>query len=143
MYTQYANVRKFPVDLYYFNFTSSFSLTNLIIPFPVEERGASHMDDLLYLFRFKLADPLFNRGVPENEMKDYYVRFIVDYVKHGMKDNYFVRGCTRKAMDKGFCEYLEIQRDYSQTPNNVKISVSNAVDLGMIKALKAADRLSL
>lgn len=141
-YTQYANVRKYPVDLYHFNFTAKFSLAALTNPFPIEERGASHMDELLYLFRFKYFDPLFNRGQAELEMKDYFVRFIVDYVKHGMGNNYLVRGCTRKAMDKGFCEYLNIQRDYSQTPNKVKISVANNIDLGMVESMKAADRLS-
>lgn len=126
-----------------FNFTTPFSLAAITNPFPIEERGTSHMDELLYVFRFKAFDPLFRRGAAENEMKDYWTRFIVDYAKYGMKDSYFVKGCTRRAMDRGICEYLEIQRDYSKTPNTKKIFANDDFDTEIVDVYRKADRLAL
>lgn len=140
-YMRYANEKRRPVDLYHFNFTAPFSLSFLTNPFPIGEKGASHMDDLLYLFRFKIFDNVFVRGAPENEMKDFFVRYIVDYVKEGVADSYGVRSCSSRQMERRFCEYLDIQRDYSVNPNAVKLSASNKFDLQMVQTLKVVDRM--
>lgn len=138
-YTQCGNVQKRPVDLYLFNFTSSFSLSGLTNPFPIDtNRGASHADDLLYLFRFKKLDPVFTRGGPENDMKDYYVRFIVDYVKHGIRYSEKLRRCSIEFMDDGFCDYLNIQRKDDQ----VNVAISHEFDLEMVNVLKQADDIA-
>lgn len=135
-YTQCGNVKKRPVDLYLFNFTSSFSLSGVTNPFPIDlTRGASHVDDLLYLFRFKSLDPVFKRGAAENDMKDYYVRYMVNYMKQGVKYSEKLRRCSIEYMDEGFCDYLSIQRE----DDEVAVSVSNHFDLEMVKVLKQVD----
>lgn len=42
-------------------------------------------------------------------------------------------------MVHGFCEYLDIQRDYSVNPNDVKLLISDQFDLGMIPVNKWLD----
>lgn len=140
-YSRYAHLEKRPVDLYLFNFTAPFSTSFLTNPYPIEERGASHTDELLYLFRFKIFDDDFERNTPENDMKNFFVRYIVDYVKFGRNPLNKARPCRRQDMVRGFCEYLDIQRDYSETPNAVQLSTSNQFEMGMVKVHKLVDQL--
>lgn len=99
------------------------------------------MDDLLYLFRYKAFDSLFERGDPETKMKDYFVDFVTDYVTIGSSQLYKANRCRKIDMDYGFCDYLDIQRDYSSTPNKVNVSVSNFFEIAMVKANKEVDLL--
>lgn len=135
-YTQCGNVKKRPVDIYLFNFTSDFTLSFLTNPFPLGGKGASHADDLLYLFRFKRFDPIFRRRRPENEMKDYFVRYIVDYMKHGIKYSDDYHRCSIEFTENGFCNYLDIQR----TNDKVDVKVSEDYDLAL-DVLREADRI--
>lgn len=140
-YTQYADLKHEPVNIYLFNFTTPFSLSILTNTYPVQERGASHFDDLMYLFRFRAFDGLFKRGVPENEMKDLYVRFIVDYVRYGKSSLYRADPCQRRDMNWGFCDYMDIQRNYRVTPNRPKISASNWFDMRMVEMYRELDKI--
>lgn len=139
-YTKYADLRENPVHLYKFNFTSSFSTSFITNPIPIQERG-SHMVDLLYLFRYKAFDSLFQREEPEIKMKDYFVEFVTDYVTIGSSQLYKANRCRKIDMDYGFCDYLNIQRNNSITPNIVNVSVSNFFEIGMVKAKKEVDLL--
>lgn len=88
------------------------------------------MDDLLYLFRYKLLDTVFKRGVAEDQMKDYFVHYIVDYVKQGVKYSEELRRCSIETLNnEGFCDYLKIQRK----DDKVDVTVSNRFDLKMVK----------
>lgn len=140
-FTRYASLRKTPVNLYLFNFTSAISTSSITNPFAIEGRGASHSDDLLYLFRAKIFDQAFSGRTPESEMKDYFVRLVVDYVKFGNSPLNHVQSCTRQDMERGFCEYLEIQRDLSAIPNRVQVSASKEFDLKMVQFYRYLDKL--
>lgn len=141
-YTRYGNLEKRPVSLYRFNFTSSISTSTLTNPYPIEGRGASHSDDLLYLFRVRLFDKAFRGHSPESGMKDYFVRLIVDYVRDGESSlQSHVSPCRRQDMAEGFCEYLDIQRDFSVAPNRVQVAATNEFDLGMVKVHRLVDRM--
>lgn len=140
-YVQYADLKEDPVDLYHFNFTTPFSFCVTSNPYPIAEKGACHSDDLMYLFSFKVFDGVFVRDEPENEMKNYFVRYIVDYVKYGLTPLNRARPCRPSAMKRGFCEYTDIQRDYTTMPNKVKASVSNQFDMQMVKFNQYIDRL--
>lgn len=140
-YTQYGDLKHDPVNIYHFNFTTPFSLSILTNDVPVNERGASHIDDLLYLFRFRAFDSVFKRLQPEKQMKDLYVRFIVDYVRYGESDLYTAKQCRRRDMNYGFCEYLDIQRKYSVVPNRVMFSAAKQFDMKMVAAYKEVDKL--
>lgn len=142
MYTAYGNLKERPVDLYHFNFTSSFSLATTLDPlYPFTDRGASHFDDLLYLFRFRLFDPFFKRDVAENEMKDFHVKLMVDYVRHGESRLNIARPCRRKDMQRGFCEYLDIQRDRNNVGNQVDVTTNNRFDMPMVAINKLIDQI--
>ena len=140
-YTTYGDLKRRPVDLYLFNFTSEFSTSIFTNPFPIEGRGASHSDDLLYLFRYKAYDHLFTREAPENEMKNFFVRFMVDYVKRGESLLNKAAPCRREDMETGFCEYLDIQRDTRRTPDGVRISAKSDFDMDMVNFNKEIDRI--
>lgn len=139
-YTRYADLRRNPVDQYNFNFTSSSSFSVLSSAYPVDGRGASHGDDLLYLFPMEKIQSLLFREAPEVEMKDYWVRFLVDYAIYG-RTFMTTRRCRRSDMMRGNCEFTDIQRDFSKTPNTVRISTSDKIDLAEVKAHKAVDYL--
>lgn len=142
-YSRYGNLRQRPVHLYRFNFTSLISWSQFTNPHPIEGRGASHADDLLYLFRTRLFDAAFaNRNSPESAMRDFFVKFIGDYVKTGRSRlNEHVRSCNRRRMEEGICEYLDIQRDFSVTPNRVQVAASDEFDLEMVKVYKRVDEM--
>lgn len=140
-YTKYADLRENPVHLYKFNFTSSFSTSCITNSYTTERNGASHMDALLYLFRFKAFDEYFEREEPETKMKDYSVEFVTDYVTIGSSQLYTAKPCRKIDMDYGFCDYLNIQRNKSITPNKVNVSVSNFFEIEMVKANKEVDLL--
>lgn len=139
-YTRYADLRRHPVDQYKFNFTSSFSFSLLTSSYPVEGRGASRGDDLLYLFPMKLIEPLLFREAPEVAMKDFWVRFMVDYAVHG-RHYLTTKRCRKEDMEKGNCEFTDIQRDFSKEPNGVRVSTSTAIDLDEVRANEAVDCL--
>lgn len=137
-YTQCGNVEKRPVDLYFFNFTSAFSLSQFSNPYPNEGKGAAHTDEQLYLFRYKDLDMEFKRGSAEKDMKDYFVRYIVNYVTQGVKYSGKLKRCSIEFLeDDGFCDYLNIQRKN----DNVDVTVSNKFYPEMIKALQKVDRI--
>lgn len=139
-YLRYGDLGSSPVDLYHFNFTASFSIGYLTSPSdPIGEKGASHIDDLLYLFSFKLFGPQFKRGIPETRMKDIFVELIVDYVRG--RWNHPTKTCRRESFKRSFCEYVDIQRDYKVTPNKVKLSISNQFDLEMVRFYKDIERM--
>lgn len=140
-YTTYGDLDRMPVDLYLFNFTSQFSTSIFTNPFPIEGRGASHSDDLLYLFRYKAYDPLFTREAPEIEMKNFIVRYMVEYVKHGVSALNKASPCRRGDMENGFCEYLDIQRNNGKNPNRLKVSVKSDFDMEMVNFNKEIDRI--
>lgn len=138
-YTGYGDLNKNPVDVYLFNFTSSFSTASLSGPYDVMQRGASHNDELLYLFSFNSLGSRFVRGAAENQMKDHFVQFIVDYAKNGSRLP--TRPCRHEDFQDGFCEYLNIQRNFSITPNQVSLSVSRAFDLEMVRFISNLERV--
>lgn len=114
----------------------------LMGPYPFAARGPSHSDDLLYLFPWKVLDQSFQRGEAENEMRDFLVRFIVDYVTGGEGDERESFGCDADAMEQGLCLYLDIQRDYNVTPNTVTVSEKRSlVNLQMVKRIQEIDRI--
>lgn len=141
-FTRCADLQRTPVDQYHFNFTNPFSTALLTNPIPIMGRGASHTDDMLYLFPYSVFGSMVVRGVHENAMKDYWVRFIVDYVKYGRDSEQIVtRRCRHRDMQRGYCEYMDVQGGYSRTPSNFSVSVLNAIDWEMIKAHEQVERL--
>ena len=136
-YTRYGDLKRRPVDLYRFNFTSDFSAALLTNPYPIEGRGASHGDDLLYLFRFKALDAFFVRGRPERKMKDLFVHFMVDYVRFGRSHLNEAR-CRRSDMRDGICEYMDIQRS---ARDRVRITASNDYNMEMVEVNEEIDRI--
>lgn len=139
LYSRYGDLQERPVDIYHFNFTAPFSTSFLTNPYPIQERGASHTDDLLYLFRFKALDQYFVRGEPENQMKDFYVRLMVDYIKYGRSRLNIARSCRRRDMRRDFCEYLDIQRDYSRSPVQAHVTAKSSYNLAMVQLWKLVD----
>lgn len=146
-YTRHGNLKKHPVSLYRFNFTSSVSTSILTNPYPIQGRGASHADNLLYLFRARVFEGTSSSSAgqpsPETAMKDYFVRLVVDYVSEGGSHLLsLVRPCRRQDMAKGFCEYLDIQRDFSVTPNRVQVAATDDFDLEMVKVQRVVDQMT-
>lgn len=140
-FTRYSNPKINPLSVYRFNYTSTISTSTATNPFPINGRGASHADDLLYLFRTRLFDAAFTDNSPENEMKNYFVRFIVDYVKKGTSPLNHVGPCRRQDKANRFCEYLDIQRDSSVSPNRIQVAATNEFDLKMVQLHKYVDQM--
>lgn len=49
--------------------------------------------------------------------------------------------CRKEDMEKGNCEFTDIQRDFSKEPNGVRVSTSTAIDLDEVRANEAVDCL--
>lgn len=131
-YTQYANVKKNPVDFFLFNFTSSFSTAELFNENVNLEAGASHLDSLLYLFRWSVVDPLFRREVAEAKASKFLVKTFIDFAKYGVKYSNEVHRCTARKMNRGFCDFLLLAREQ---PNGLDVSYDDSFDMESVAAL--------
>ena len=132
LYSRYGDLKTRPMHLYLFNFTSQISTAPFTNPFPIEGRGASHADDLLYLFRNRLFDAAFEGVTPESGMRDLFVSLLVDYVTKGGSSLHVAGPCRREDLQRGFCRYLDIQRVFRASPSRVQLSSSSSFDLRMV-----------
>lgn len=141
-YTQYANVKKNPVDLFLFNFTSSYSAAELFNnPDNVfHDKGASYFDSYLYFFRWSYLDSVFRRGKAENEAAKYLIGAFIEFAKHGVKYSDELKRCTYKAMAKdGFCDYRLLLR---KDPNGIQVNYNNWFDLDSVRTLRVVERIA-
>lgn len=140
-YTQYANVKKNPVDLMLFNFTSTYSAAALFNdPKNVDtEKGASYFDSYLYLFRWAYLDSIFKRGKAEAEAAKFFVKTLIDYAKRGVKYSNDIQRCTYKDMDDRLCDYLLLLR---KDPNGIEVTHNSWFDMGSVYTLRAVERIS-
>lgn len=138
-YTQYADVRKNPVDFFLFNYTSSFSFSALFNTNVNLEAGAGHSDSLLYLFRWGVFDPLFRRGAADAKASKFLVKYLINYAKSGVKYSEEVRRCTAEQMDGSFCDFLYLAR---KEPNGISVTYDNGFDLGSVAALNEVQTIA-
>lgn len=137
-YTESPNcdTRSNPVDLLFFNFTSSsYSASKLYHPYFHPENGASKLDILLYIFRWSILDGKLQRGESENSAKDLMVQLLIKYMKSGFDKTPKYKLCTAAQMKKkGFCDYLTVT---GNCEDGVELGTDNHFDMGSVDLMNS------
>lgn len=140
LYTQYANVKKNPVDLFLFNYTTSFSISELFNEYADPKRGAGHLDIELFIFKRAAVEPPFIRDKSDMEVTRFIVKSIIQYVKQGMKYSEDYPRCTAKNMDGRWCDYLLLQR--KRKSGGFLLTHDNYFDMDALKAVHDANEIA-
>lgn len=139
LYTQYANVKKNPVDLFLFNYTTSYSISQLFNKYADPKRGSSHMDIELFIFKRSAIEPPFIRNKSDMEATRFTVKSLVSYVKKGIKYSDDYPRCTAENMEGRWCDYLLLQR---KEPSGVEVTYNNYFDMDALKAVEEMNELA-
>ncbi|XP_055678822.1 juvenile hormone esterase-like [Lutzomyia longipalpis] len=131
-YLKYANVEENPVYIYEFDFESSYSFFKFITGKNIY-LGVGHIDDLFYLFTMSSLFPPIKPDSPEGKMVDIFVRTIVNFVTRGeVKSWRKFTPCT-PSTSTPFCDRQIFRRYEKLDLNEVIVSVSNEIDVKMVK----------
>lgn len=139
MYTKYADVKKNPVDLFLFNYTTSFSIAQLFNDYVNLKAGPAHMDIELFIFKRLAIEPPFVRDKSDMETTRFVVKSIIQYIKKGMKYSDDYTRCTAKKIDGRWCDYVVMQR---KKPSGVYLTYDNYFDLDGRKAIHNAYKIA-
>ncbi|XP_055683587.1 juvenile hormone esterase-like [Lutzomyia longipalpis] len=128
-YLTYANLEENPVYMFELAFKSQYQTIDFLIGKDVN-LGVGYFDDLLYLFTQTFIIPPFDANSPEGKMSDVMIRTVVNFVARGeIKEWKRFQSCT--ASSTPFCDWQVFSRYEKLEPNEVEVSVSNAIDVPM------------
>ncbi|XP_059620325.1 juvenile hormone esterase-like [Phlebotomus argentipes] len=132
-YLNYVDVQKNPVYIYEFEFEF---LTGEDI-----NLGVSHFDDLMYLFSMPSFFPPFAGDSPESRMSEVLIRTVVNFVANKeIKVWRTFKPCSILTSTP-FCERQCFKRYSQLDPNQVVVSVSNKIDVEMVKLWTYIDNM--